>query len=153
MSAQNIKYYCDNSFHKYEKNKWEYLLDYIFNQADQVEFNILRHNEPVPTEISAISDDLIGFDKRKNKIYYRRTSVKYSLTNQVKAFIKSKQYQEWHNYYYEDMSFLLHSQEILATITHEDYVIMMLTKEQKIELTNLGYDFWCEWPDPDQPQI
>jgi hypothetical protein len=66
MSAQNIKYYCDNSFHKYEKNKWEYLLDYIFNQADQVEFNILRYNEPVPTEISAISDDLIGFDKRKH---------------------------------------------------------------------------------------
>jgi len=148
MSAQNIRYYCDNSFHKYDQWKWEYLLDYVFEKADQVEFNILRKNDPVPFEISAISDDLIGFEKRKNKMFYRGMSAKYSLTIQVKAFIKSKQYKEWFRYYYEDISFLLHNQEILATITHEDHVIMLLTETQKNELTNLGYDFWCEWPDP-----
>ena len=154
MTTEPIKYYCDKTFHKYDQYMWEQLLDYIFKIADQVEFNILIKNEPVPFEISALSDDLIGFEKRKNKVYSTGMSVKYSLTNQVKAFIKSKQYKEWYNYYYEDMSFLLNNQEILATITHENHVIMMLTEDKKNELTNLGYDFWCEWPDPrNQPQV
>ncbi|NVO32383.1 hypothetical protein [Hymenobacter lapidiphilus] len=34
---------------------------------------------------------------------------------------------------------------VLATISHEDYVLLQLNKTEKALLNEQGFDFWCQW--------
>jgi len=90
---------------------------------------------------------MVEKSKIRNKIYPSGHSLKYRLTNSVKDFIRSKQCDEWNNYNLEDISFLKDDKEFLATITHENQIILQTTEKQRNELKEKGFDFWCDWGD------
>jgi hypothetical protein len=145
MEYQNKKYYCDDSVKKNDNEKWNYLLNYSFQIADAVEFNLLFRNQKLPNEIQSLFVDLIEKKKDTNKIYFSGESLKFRLTDRIKDFIKSKKYSDWKNYYLEDISFIKGTTEFFATITHENYIILQMTQSQRSELNQNGFNFWCEW--------
>ncbi len=141
----NMRYYCDCSFNKNDDDKWFYLLDLAFIRCDTVEFNILLKEYNTVPKIIELSKYLIRKSKKKEKIFFSGYSVEYLLNDSLKSFIKSKRYIDWQNYYFEDIALLQNGKEILSTITHENYVIMFIDKNQKNELNNKGYNFSTDW--------
>ena len=67
------------------------------------------------------------------------------MTDKLKGFIKSKKYYEWYNFFLEDVSFIKDNVEFMATITHENYVILQMTEIQRNNLNINGYNFWSDW--------
>jgi DNA-binding LytR/AlgR family response regulator len=145
MKNTDLRYYCDDTLKTNDNDKWQYLINYAFKKADTVEFNILNSNQELTPEIEALSNDLIEKSERRNKIYPSGSYLRYKLTDNIKNFIKAKQYKDWYNYNIEDISFLKNDKEFLATITHENYVILQSTEEQREQLKEEGFNFWCDW--------
>ncbi len=146
MNNAENKYYCDDSLKNGENEKWQYLLNYAFEKAEFVEFNILYSNQEITSEIEALSKSLVEKSKRTDKIYANGNYfVRYILSNELKEFIKSKKYGDWEGYNYEDISFIKDGKEFLATNTHENLIIIKMNKNLKAELTEKGFDFWCNW--------
>jgi hypothetical protein len=145
MDDTELKYYCDDTFKKVDNDKWNYLLDYAFERSDYVEFNILTSDYKHRPEIETLSSDLIEKGEREYKIYPSGLYVRFTLTYKVKSFIKSKEYKDWYNYDLEDISFIKGDNEILATITHHNYIILQSTEKQRKELKDKGFNFWCDW--------
>ena len=144
MREESLKFYCYDSFQKDDEAKWQYLLDYAFQKADEIKFNILYSDQQLAPEIENLADNIVEKGKRSNKIN-SGNYLKFKLTDQVKNFIKSKKYADWLNFNLEDISFLSNEKEFFVTITHENYIILELTEKQRKELRNKGFDFWCEW--------
>jgi hypothetical protein len=143
MEEKSSRYYCYDSIKKEDNEKWQYLLDYAFQKADTVEFNILYSYDLI-TEIEGLKVSLLETGKRENKLY-PGNYVRFRLSDPVKHFIRSKNYSDWYNFNLEDISFLQNGKEFFATITHQDYIILDLTEKQRKELNEMGFDFWCEW--------
>ncbi len=141
-----LEYFCDTDFQKEQNSKWSYLLDYVISTSDVVEFNILKKSYNSAPEIRAILCDMLSVGKREDKLYSSGKCISFKLTDKVIQFIKSKEYLDWVNYYFEDISFLKNGREILFTITHENYVAMLLSKDEKEHLNKkLGYNFITRW--------
>jgi hypothetical protein len=121
--------------------KWIGLLNLYFERVDFAEFNILYDSLELNPELEAIEPDLIEEVERKNKIYSSGISRRYRLTDRVKRFILSKPYKDWNNYQLEDLSLIKDGVEILATITHENYVFAQMSDEERARLNEKGYDF------------
>ncbi len=143
MTDKSLKYYCDESLKDDESVKWTYLLDYAFGNADEVEFNILDSDDELEKITSDFSDYITNKGKRKNKIYASGQFIRFKLTEKVKEFIKDKSYADWAGKNLEDISFLKNGKEFFATISHENYVILQMTEQQKTDLNNKGFNF--EW--------
>ena len=139
-------YYCDSTFDQEDNNKWQKLVNVAVSSCDYIEFNILKKDYSNVKEISDISDALIEKHKRKNKIYPSGYCLRYKLCEKVIAFIKSKDYVAWNNYYLEDPSFIKDDLEILSTITHENYVIMLMASDEQKKLNKEGFNF-AYWGD------
>lgn len=139
------KYYCDSSFTQEDKRKWIFLLKTIIPLSDEVCFNALFKNYKDINEIAILAEDLIFEGKIKNKIYSSGISLKYKLSSKLQRFIKSKLYGEWYNYHLEDISFFANGKEILATITHENHIIMLLDEKERMTLNNEGLNFDEAW--------
>ena len=89
MNKLENRYYCHDSLKDEEEEKWQYLLDYAFDKADFVEFNLLYLNQQITPEIEALSKDLVEKSKRKRKIYSNGNYyVRYILSDKMKEFIK-----------------------------------------------------------------
>ncbi len=140
-----MKYYCDASFNQDDDEKWFYLLDIVFPKCNTVEFNILLKGYDTVSEIVKLSKYLIQKRKKKEKVFVSGYSVEYLLNDSLKHFIKSKRYIDWQNYYFEDIALLQNGKEILSTITHENYVIMLMDENQRNELNSKGFDFSSDW--------
>jgi hypothetical protein len=121
--------------------RWFELLNTYLEKADFAEFNLLYDSLELIQEIEVIEPDLIEESERKNKIYSSGTSRRYRLTERVKKFILSKSYKDWSNYQLEDLSLIKDNVEILATITHENYVFAQMNEEERERLNEQGYDF------------
>ena len=147
MTDSKTKYYLDESLKDLDNDKWEYLLDFAFDRADQIEFNILNSNKDLACLKTELSDDFVETGNRKDKIYSSGKFIRYRLSDDMKQFVKSKNYRDWYNFVFEDISFLKDGLEFFATITHENYVILQLTTEQKDTFNKKGFDFLYEWPD------
>lgn len=145
MNNPELKYYCDDTFYSEDNDKWSFLLDYAFERADAVEFNVLYLKKKFPQEIDSLSCDIIGEGRRKDKIYVSGDYIRYRLSEELKRFIKSKEYKDWKNFDLEDISFLKYDEEFLATITHENYIIIQATEEHRDILNKKGFNFWCQW--------
>ena len=146
MNKLGNRYYCHDSLKNEEEEKWQYLLDYAFDKADFVEFNLLYLNQQITPEIEALSKDLVEKSKRKRKIYSNGNYyVRYILSDKVKEFIKSKRYGDWRGYNYEDISFVKDGKEFLATNTHENLIILKMDHLFRDKLSEKGFDFWCDW--------
>lgn len=123
------------------EEKWTYLLSSRMREADAVEFNILYQPNKLQIELAELEPYLILKGKRKDKIYISGEFRRYRLSSEVKEFIFSKSYKSWYNYQFEDLSLLKNETEVLATITHENYVILLMTEEERQELNAQGFDF------------
>lgn len=145
MTGIQARYFCDDTFKNEDYDKWSYLLDYAFDKADQVEFNILYPDSDLTKLLADLSTDFIGRGKRTDKIYRSGQFIRYHLTDRTKNFIKSKKYSDWRSYLFEDISFLKNGKEFFATITHENYVILQLTEEQRSILNKKGFNFQYDW--------
>jgi len=136
-----LNYYCDKSLQDNDDSKWKLLLQIVISEANFVEFNIFRQEYVNIPEITKISNNVIESYKRKKKIYRHGEIIRYKLNDEVIEFISNKSFAEWRNYYFEDISFLKDDLEILATITHENYVIVLLNENQLSDLNAKGYNF------------
>ena len=139
------KYYCDESITNNDQDKWLILLEYAYNIADQVEFNILFSDAGLDELLTELSQDLAQKGKRKDKIYRSGEFVRYRLSDRLKGFIQSKKYSDWHSFYFEDISFLKDGEEFFATITHENFVIIRLTENERINFNKRGFHFDGDW--------
>ena len=139
-----FKYYCDSTFNKNDNFKWQKLIDIAIKSCDFVEFNVLKKEYLEVDEINELKNALIKHGKRKNKIYSSGNCLKFKLSKKVISFIKAKEYPDWYNYYLEDISFIKNCTEMLSTITHENYVIMLIKPEDVVSLNKEGFDF-VEW--------
>ncbi|MCU0352054.1 MAG: hypothetical protein MUF43_14700 [Flavobacterium sp.] len=140
-----MRYYCDDTFRKDDDIKWNHLLDYAFDLADHVEFNILHVGQKYPSEIESLLGDLVERKHKRDKIYATDESIRFKLTDSLKNFIKSKKYNDWNNYFLEDISFIKHNLEFMATITHENYIILQMTEDLRDDLNNKNFDFCFDW--------
>jgi hypothetical protein len=145
LKNQELRYYCDDTFNSDDNEKWDFLLDYAFERADFVEFNIFYSNQELTPEIDALDSDLVGKGRRKNKKYVSGDYLRCRMSDKLKRFIKSKKYKDWNNYNLEDISFLKDDNEFLATITHENYIIIQTTEKQREVLNENGFNFLCDW--------
>jgi hypothetical protein len=82
----------------------------------------------------------------KHKIYKSGTAHRFELKKPVKDFILSKDFTDWKHSFFEDISFFNSEEtELLATVSHENYIIKLLTEEERTQLREKGIDFWCDW--------
>jgi hypothetical protein len=145
---ESNKYYVDSTINTVDHDKWLLLLEYAFNLADQVEFNVLKQSKDFFNFLVTFQDSLTDPAKPIDKIYTRGEYIRLELTKEVKDFIKSKYYNDWYNYFLEDISFLKNGLEFFATITHENYVIIKLDESDRDYFNKQGFSFEVEWPYP-----
>lgn len=122
-----------------DNQQWLTLLNIYLEQVDFVEFNVLY--DPSNPELEALEPDLVEAGKRSNKFYASGDFRRYRLSLRVKGFILSKPYNAWRNYQFEDLSLLKDGTEILATITHENYVFARMSKQERTALNKQGLGF------------
>ena len=136
------KYYIDNSF---DQQQWETIIAEVLSIADSVEFNYLYKKKTVPPELAILKDAVIANGVRKDKVYPSGEYIRYRLSKEVIEFVKSKELSHWRNYPLEDISFLKDGVEFLATISHEDYVILLMSEEERETRNRQGFHFDFEW--------
>lgn len=141
MIENSVNYYCDTSLQKTDDEKWLFLLRMVLYDSDYVEFNVFKKGFNKIPEIESISKHIIDTARSKQKIYPRANFIRYVLNEDVIKFILSKKYIDWKNFYLEDISFFKDEMEIFATITHENYVILLLNEAQYNDLNSNGYNF------------
>ncbi|PTX22267.1 hypothetical protein C8N40_10189 [Pontibacter mucosus] len=124
-----------------DNQKWLILLNIYLEQADFAEFNVLYDPSNLLPELEALEQDLVEAGKRNDKFYASGTSRKYRLSSRVKDLILSKPYNAWRNYQFEDLSLLKDGMEILATITHENYIFARMSEQERAELNGQGFEF------------
>ncbi len=124
-----------------DNQKWIKLLSTYLEQADFVEFNTLYDSTNLNPELEALKPDLVEQGRRSDKIYSSGIFRRYKLSSRVKDFILSKPYKDWNNYQFEDLSLLKDGTEILATITHENYVFAQMFEQERVELNKQGFEF------------
>jgi len=139
----NRKYYIDNSIESDEQ--WKFLLNLVFKVADTIEFNILMKSYKSILDKELLSEVPQVFPGKTGKIYSTSKYIQFPLTDVMRNFMLLKKYSEWYNYCIEDPAFLKEGKELLATITHENYVIMLLSEEQRGVLNSKGFNFDVEW--------
>jgi|GEM_PF-3288577 DNA gyrase/topoisomerase IV subunit A len=140
------KFYCDESLKADDKDKTDELLSYAFGLADHVEFNILYTDEKeLEAKIKSIKDDLIDRGKRFDKIYNGTEYIRFKLTDKVKDFVRKRGIIGWTNTQLEDISFLRQNFEFLATISHENYIILQMTEDEKNSWSKKGFNFEFDW--------
>jgi hypothetical protein len=145
MDTSTRKYYIDSQFRNYPENFWKDILDIAFTKADSVEFNQLFFKGKYPYELDDLQSSLIDVLEKPKRLYPGRKVFRYRITKKILGFINSKGYKDWENYFFEDISFRSNGEEFLATITHENYVIMLLTEDERSKLNSRGYNFDIEW--------
>jgi hypothetical protein len=137
-----MRFWCDESIGKKDKDKIERILDYAFNLADEVEFNILyQGDKELSKTIESIQSDITKRGQRFDKIYIGVEFVRFRLTDNVKAFVKVKGLFGWTNSQLEDISFLSNGFEFLGTVSHENYLILQMTDEQRKTFNDNGFNF------------
>jgi hypothetical protein len=136
------KFYCDESLKADDKEKTNNLLDYAFGLADSVEFNILyRDNNELERTIESVKEDLLARGQRFDKIYNGTEYIRFRLSDKVKDFIRKKGIRGWRNTQLEDISFLRQNFEFLGTVSHENYIILQMTEDERKSWNEKGFNF------------
>lgn len=124
-----------------DNQQWLILLSIYLEQADFAEFNVLYSPTNLNPELEALEPDLVEAGKRSDKFYASGDFRRYRLSPRVKEFILSKPYNAWRNYQFEDLSLLKDGTEILATITHENYIFACMSEQERADLNVQGFEF------------
>lgn len=139
---ENQKYYCGDNFDSWS---WKHLIREVLPNSQFVEFNQLFLNEQLPNELEWLNEFRVN-SVAEYKIYQSGPAHRFELTKPVKDFVLSKDFQDWRNTFFEDISFFnSEGTELLATVSHENNIVKLLTKDERTQLKEKGIDFWCSW--------
>jgi hypothetical protein len=138
----SMRFWCDESIARKDNDKIECILDYAFSLADEVEFNILYEGDKeLFRTIHSIQSDIIKRGQRFDKIYNGVEFIRFTLTDKVKTFVKANGLFGWTNSQLEDISFLRNGFEFLGTISHENFLILQMTDDQRRTFNDKGFNF------------
>jgi hypothetical protein len=142
MDLNNQKYFLINNlkFNGKFNDIWLNILDLILPKAEFIEFNIYDSKKQLDAFINDWQEEFIEIGRKRNKTYSSGNFIRFKLSERLKEFVASKKIKEWRIYGLEDISFLQNDIEILATITHENYLYLFLTDEEKNLFNKLGLD-------------
>lgn len=139
------KYFCCDNLSNYDPWPWKHLLREVIPKSKYVEFNQLFLNQEIPGELIWMEQFRVK-DVSENKIHKAGPLHRFQLASPIQDFIMNKEYESWRNFYYEDLSFFAaDGTELMATVSHENYVIKLMTENEQKELKEKGIDFWCDW--------
>jgi hypothetical protein len=137
-----MRFWCDESLGTKDKDKIDHILDHAFRLADEVEFNILYRGEnELVSLIHAVKSDVVLRGQRFDKIYNGIEFIRFRLSDNVKSFIRTKGLFGWTNSQLEDISFLRDGFEFLGTVSHENYLILQMTDEERKSWNDSGFNF------------
>ena len=107
--------------------------------AQVVEFIQLYLNEQLPVELEWLNEFRVN-SIAEQKIYKSGSQHRFKLTKPIKDFVLNKDFQDWRNSFFDSDEI-----ELLATVSHENYIIKLLTEDERTQLKEKGIDFWCDW--------
>ncbi len=103
---------------------WQFIIKKTVEFAEVVEFNILYEDEEILLFIEEYFSDYIGENISKEKFYKTGKSIRFKISEKMKSFLRQQSFSYWYNKSLEDPSFFCKDKEILATITHEDLLVL-----------------------------
>ncbi|WP_156126166.1 hypothetical protein [Hymenobacter sp. DG25B] len=134
------KYFLQESFNKLPATRWGELLDKALPKANYLELNQLWSKARLSPVLAQAQVFLPANIPRVYKATHR-----FSLTPEVVAYIKGVAFHDWKNGAFEDPALYHDNTLLLGTISHEDYVVLPLTEDERAQLNGQGFDIWCEW--------
>jgi len=133
-------YYLDDNFDSYPPDRWLSVLNWVLPKANYVEINHSFSKVPIPGVLLHAEVPLPNGIQRVYSATHR-----FYLTPEVAAFFVDKPYWYFDISTFEDVALYKDDTLVLGTITHEDYVVMLLNESERQQLNQQGLDFWCEW--------
>ncbi len=124
-----------------DHQKWVELLQLFLPEAEFVEFHVLYKSYAVNNEIAGLQADRIEAKERNNRFFPDQRIHRYRISDSIKNFILSKPYHSWLNYQYEDLTLIKDEEEILSTITHENYLFIKTNDTLRADLNRRGFNF------------
>jgi hypothetical protein len=123
------------------KSSWPKLLDFFYDKADMLSFNVLYHDQDFEKIKEHLSSSISKDPTPKPKLYESGTTLRLTPDDLVRGFLFSKGYSDWEGFCLEDMSFWEEGIEVMATITHEDYIFIIDSTVNRnfIDSLNLAY--------------
>lgn len=70
---------------------------------------------------------------------------RFWMTPALRAYCQTLAYDNWQAGDFEDPAFYHDDQLLLATVSHEDSVMLQFNETEKALLNEQGFDFWCQW--------
>jgi hypothetical protein len=145
MSSENEKRFTDitQKFNSEFSQKWLRLLEYVLPETDFIEFNVFEKKTQLDSFINKWHSEFIEKGQDKKKIYSHGEFIRFRLSKEFREVIKSQGINSWRNYGLEDISFYRSETELLAVISHENY-IYLLANNAVAEALNKECDFSFE---------
>ncbi|WP_188816312.1 hypothetical protein [Hymenobacter cavernae] len=123
--------------------KWSRILMYALDNSNEILFNILFEGKEFTDIINYLRESILGIYNIAPKIYNSGKVIRLALNEDTKRFILDKKWAEWKGFPLEDVSFIKDDIELVATITHEDYILINLTDEEKIIFEDNNPNLFC----------
>ncbi len=108
-----------------EQNQlWKQLVEQALLVSDKIFFNVLYDEGEIKNEFPDLQGGFISKKKFKNKLYATSLVYQIPIVNLQRKFIdRLFDFFWWKNMPLEDPSFFQKENEILGSITHEDFVL------------------------------
>jgi hypothetical protein len=115
-----------------DESKWEKVLEYAIPKATHFAFNILYSNMELNDFLIKYRDSIIEITKNKEKVYKSGRVLKMRKTDLSIELLNNMLFFGFKNYFIEDPSFYIDDKEFIASITHEDQILL---NEELVDLT------------------
>ncbi len=122
------------------EKQWTELVQFFLPLADSAEFNFLYRPLANEVQLEQVLPNII-WQHRVNSGLYPGYKAHYKLTDDVIKFIIGRTFEDWSNFFFEDVALVKGKVELLATITHEKYIVCLLDSKQLSTFESRGFDF------------
>ena len=112
---------------------WQSIIEKTVEFANFVEFNVLYEDKEILSFIEEYSSDYMGENISEEKFYESGKSIRFTISEKMKSFLSQQDFSYWYNKPLEDPSFFYKDKEILATITHEDVLIVDIDRYKSLD--------------------
>ncbi|NVO83504.1 hypothetical protein [Hymenobacter terrestris] len=137
-SNDTAGYFLDDSFSQ-RAHMWPALLAWVLPEANYLELNRFLLKGPLP---DMLREAQMTRPQQIARIF--GATHRFWLTPALRTYCQTLAYGDWQEGDFEDPAFYHDDQLLLATISHEDHVVMQLNETEKALLNEQGFDFWCQ---------
>lgn len=137
------KYYL---FELKDKTKWNQLLTPGLRIAEYATFYPLWPDWHQQDDLRPFRENTVK-TKGTDRILGASKFLKLKLNDDLRDFIKSKPFDFWKNYYWEDLTLVKSNREFFATKSRKDQVILFLSEKERELLIKQGFDIFMEVSD------